>query len=112
MRVGEEFLRFDAHDFVFEDLRETAVEFPSAEERAPVDERHDVGERDFGENFRAEEFRTRNVDGGPIVRLFAGAGLREGEERTLVAASGEFFALAFLLGGVFSDERRLLLRRE
>ena len=112
LRVGKEFLCFDAHDFIFEDLGETAVEFPGAKERAPVDERNDVRERNFGEDFRAEEFGAGNVDVSPIVRLFAGAGLREGEERALVAASGEFFALAFLLGGVFSDERRLLLRRE
>ena len=42
LRVGEEFLRFDADDDVVEDLRKAAVEFPGAEEGRPVDIRDDV----------------------------------------------------------------------
>jgi hypothetical protein len=38
LRIGVELGGFDADDFVFEDVRETAVELPRAEEGAPVDE--------------------------------------------------------------------------
>jgi hypothetical protein len=38
LRIGEELGGFGADDLVLEDIGEAAVDFPGAEERAPVDE--------------------------------------------------------------------------
>ena len=72
-RVALEAACLDPHYRVVEDLRIAAVQFPGAEEGTPVDEGDDFGQGNVAILPRAQEFRPRNIDPGPVPLRTPGA---------------------------------------
>lgn len=120
LRIGVELGGFDADDFVFEDVRETAVEFPRAERGAPVDELDEfveverwglsverLGREDAG----AGECGHGDIDGGPVEGLATGAGFGEGSGR-LLRRSANSVRWRFLFRGDVGEVGGLLLGGE
>ena len=81
--VRVEIARGGAVARVVEDLRELAAHLPGVEEEGPVDERHDLGERDPAELAPTRELGDGDVLGPPLDGGAARAGLGEGPQRAL-----------------------------
>ena len=75
--IGEKFGRLLAHQLVLEDVGIAAVQLPGTEQRTPVDERHNLLQRDIGERARAEKLGAGNVHLRPVENLPAVASLRD-----------------------------------
>ena len=83
LRIGEQAARRFADHLVVEDRGIFAVELPGGEERRPVDEVDELGDRQIGEVLRAEKFwHRRPVIAGPVE--FQRIGARVGERQPLL----------------------------
>ncbi len=75
--VGKELLRLAADLVVVEDRGIAAGELPRLEERRPIDEGHEIGERERLERARPEEGRLRRYVAGPVDGILVGTRGRE-----------------------------------
>ncbi len=69
LRIGEQAARGRSVFFVIEDRRIFALELPGREERRPVDERDQLGDRIIREHAGAEEARARRLIGARPIEL-------------------------------------------
>ena len=91
-RVAVEVARRGAETRVVEDRRVGAAQLPGREERRPVDERDELGERIVVERAQPEEGRTRRRDRRPVDRHVVGAGLGDGQPLLLGSRPGALAA--------------------
>ncbi len=100
--IGEELARLLALLFVLEDARVDAFESPGVEERRPVDEFAQRGERKVVEHADAGECGCGQVFGAPLDRSAPGAGGLEGDDG--LARRGVGLAERLVFGAMLGDE--------
>ena len=108
---GEDLARLLALLRVVEDARVDALQFPGVEERRPVDELAQRGEREVVEHAHAGERGRGHVFGAPLDgRAAAARGSRA--RRALLARRGVGLAQRLVLGAMLRDERGLAVLAE
>ena len=70
LSIVENFLRFNAYYFVFQDGGVRAGQIPSLKERTPIDVARQFGQIEILENTATNEFRCGCFEGSPINRRF------------------------------------------